>query len=150
MKRPVVTAVFLFVIAGLAGCPIYDHENAGCYQDRDCGSSFVCNTQTGDCVAIDSARCTRPTDCDSTFTCTSEGICRSGDCSFSSCVAGYRCDSSSGIWQCVANGSGEAGSSAQAGEGGASAGQGGAAGQAAAASGAADMSLGGGGAARGG
>jgi len=30
MKRPVVTFVLLCTVAGLAGCPIYDHESAGC------------------------------------------------------------------------------------------------------------------------
>jgi hypothetical protein len=121
MKRPVITALFLCVVAGLAGCPIYDHSNSGCYTNSDCGASFVCNQSTGVCEGAFS--CTKPEDCGANTTCTPSGQCRPGDCSFyNGCVAGYRCDSS-GIWQCVADDAGVPGaggaSEAAAGAGGA-------------------------------
>ena len=131
MKRPVVTAVLLLAVAGLAGCPIYDHENAGCYRDRDCASNYVCD-RYGDCVLPDNSFCNKPSDCASTSTCTPAGTCSIGDCSFLGCVAGYTCDSSTGVWGCVVNGSGAGGASGQAGST-ASAGQGGAGDQAASA-----------------
>ncbi len=150
MKRPVVTAVILFAIAGLAGCPIYSHDDEGCYQDSDCAQGYVCNDYNGgDCVAaVTMKSCTKPSDCDSTYTCTPAGVCQTGDCTFSGCIAGYTCDASSGTWGCVPNGSGAAGSSGQAGAGdtagaagqGSAGGQGGAGGQSAAAAGAADSS----------
>jgi hypothetical protein len=110
MKRPVVTAVFLCALAGLAGCPIYDHENDGCETDSDCAQAYACNLQTGDCYMPSSFTCSKPSDCDATSTCTPNNQCMPGDCSFYNvCVAGYRCDSSTGIWECVANDSGAAG-----------------------------------------
>src|SRR5947209_8386198 len=118
MKRPVVTAVFLFAVVGLAGCPVYDHESDGCYRDSDCARDFVCDVHSGDCVVATDVRCYAPSDCDTSSTCTPAGFCMSGDCSFyDGCVAGYRCDSSNDVWQCVANGSG--GTSGAAGQGGA-------------------------------
>ena len=121
MKRPVITAGLLCALAGLAGCPIYDHENAGCHADRDCASNYVCDRHSGDCVQAFNSSCTKPSDCDATATCTPAGSCVFGDCTFNPCFAGYRCDASSGIWSCVPNGSGAAGSSSQGGESGASA-----------------------------
>jgi hypothetical protein len=121
MKRPVITAVLLFAVAGLAGCPVYDHENSGCYRNSDCAQSYVCDTQSGDCVAPGVYNCTKPADCDATYTCTSAGVCVPGDCTFNGCLSGYRCDSSSDAWGCVLNGSaGAAGESGVAGESGAS------------------------------
>jgi len=141
MKRSVVTAVFLFALVGLAGCPIYDHENAGCYRDGDCAANYVCNQNNGDCVAAISLSCAKPSDCDSTATCAATGLCVFGDCTFNGCIAGYSCSSGSGVWECAPDGSGAAGSSGQGGESGASAaaGQGGAGG----ASGAPDAATGG-------
>ncbi len=124
MKRPVVTAMFLFALAGLAGCPIYDHESAGCFRDSDCAQNYFCDSVSGDCrLPTTGFTCNKPSDCDETSTCTASGQCMSGDCSFynHACVAGFRCDSSSGIWQCVANSSAEAGATSTggaAGEGG--------------------------------
>jgi hypothetical protein len=125
MKRPVVTAVILFAVAGLAGCPIYDHENDGCYRDSDCAQNYFCDKTTGDCRSASAYSCTKPSDCDRTSTCTPSGQCMSGDCYFNGCVAGFFCDSSTGIWQCIANGTGEAGAAGASD----AAGQGGAAGQ---------------------
>ncbi|HWZ91191.1 MAG TPA: hypothetical protein VNW92_20160 [Polyangiaceae bacterium] len=144
MKRPVVTLVLLCAVVGLAGCPIYDHESAGCYQDSDCALNYVCNQHNGDCVPVSNVYCTQPSDCDTTATCTPAGQCMPGDCSFyHGCVAGYRCDSSSGIWGCVPNASGAAGAGGASSDG-ALAGQGGMAGQGGqsiGASGASDASL---------
>lgn len=121
MKRPVMTAVFLVAIAGLAGCPIYDHEDDGCYRDSDCARDYVCNFHTGNCVSSfdnNDNSCSRPSDCDSTSTCSPAGVCVAGDCTFThGCVSGFFCDSSSGIWQCVANGS-VSGAAGNGGEGG--------------------------------
>jgi hypothetical protein len=130
MKRPVVTALFLCAVATLSGCPIYDHEDAGCYHSSDCGSGYVCDSRSGDCYLPNS--CSRPQDCAVDETCTSAGECVSGDCTFpgSGCVSGYTCDSSSGVWSCVPNGSAGAANDGTAGALGAggndSAGQGGA------------------------
>ncbi|HEY4104409.1 MAG TPA: hypothetical protein VGM44_10980 [Polyangiaceae bacterium] len=135
MKRPLVTALFLFGVAGLAGCPIYDHSNAGCYVDSDCARNYVCDTHTGDCVFPNNYSCAAPGDCDSTSTCTPAGTCEPGDCSFyDGCVNGYHCDSSSGVWACVANNGGNAGAAGGSGTSGTAGasdqgGQGGAAGQ---------------------
>ena len=134
MKRPVLTAVFLLAVAGLAGCPIYDHQDAGCYRDSDCARGYVCDQHNGDCVtANDTNTCNQPADCDATSTCTPAGVCGFGDCSFyHGCVSGYQCDSGSGVWACVPNGSvldagsSAAGSGGSAGEGGQSVGTAGA------------------------
>jgi len=134
MKRPVITAVFLFAVVGLAGCPVYDHEDAGCYRDSDCARGYICE-QNGDCVAVsDTTTCHQPADCDTTSTCTPAGVCEVGDCTFyHGCVAGYRCDSSNGLWACVLDNGGAAGSGGQAAAGAAGetsmTSQGGAAGQ---------------------
>src|SRR5450432_4257436 len=116
MKRPVLTAVFLVAVAGLAGCPIYDHEGDGCDRDSDCGRDYICDQPSGDCILGSNIGCRAPSDCDMTSTCTPAGVCMTGDCSFyHGCVAGYRCDSSSGVWACVPGTAGAAGSSSQAG-----------------------------------
>jgi hypothetical protein len=153
LKRPVVTAIFLFAVASLAGCPIYDHESDGCYRDSDCARNYFCDQHTGDCVSANNGSCTKPSDCDSTSTCTAAGVCIPGDCTFSGCVAGYRCDSSTGVWECVGSGAGAAGGSGDTGAAGQSsvAGQGGTSstgaagqgGQSAAAAGASDLPNGG-------
>lgn len=103
MKRAVLTAVFLAALAGLGGCPIYSHEDDGCWRDKDCENGYLCDDSSGDCYAPSSGsgRCARPSDCGVNQTCSSAGLCVSGDCSFSGCVAGYRCDGSTRIWQCV-------------------------------------------------
>jgi hypothetical protein len=144
MKRPVLTAGFLFAVAGLAGCPMYDHEDAGCYRDSDCARGYWCDQHNRDCVVANGVpTCAKPSDCDTTSTCAPAGVCEYGDCDLNhGCVAGYRCDSSSGVWECVPNGSisDEAGASSTA----AGASAGGAAGeQSAGMSGAPDMSTGG-------
>ncbi|MEP7049280.1 MAG: hypothetical protein ABJB12_02960 [Pseudomonadota bacterium] len=124
MKRPVVTALFLCAAAALPGCPIYDHEDAGCYRDGDCASNFVCDVDTGECYQptapppADSS-CNRPSDCAANETCNKAGQCVSGDCTFSGCVSGYECDSSSGVWLCLAAADGAAGAGGMSGAAGA-------------------------------
>ena len=142
MNRSVVTAGWLFGLAGLAGCPIYDHEDAGCFRDGDCASNYVCDQPSGACVFATNSGCTKPSDCNATATCTEAGVCVFGDCTFNGCVAGYHCDSSSGIWTCVSGASGGSGGSSQAGEAGSSS-AGAAAQSAGGASGAAGASTGG-------
>jgi hypothetical protein len=131
MKRPVVTLLFLCAVASLSGCPIYDHQDAGCYHSSDCAPGYVCDDRSGDCYLPSSSSngCSRPQDCPVNETCSRAAVCVSGDCSFpdTGCVSGYTCDSSSGIWACVPSGSigsaGAAGASPSAND---SAGQGGA------------------------
>jgi hypothetical protein len=122
MKRPVVTALFLCAVATLSGCPIYNHEDAGCYHSSDCAPGFVCDVRSGDCYQPSSSNsCSRPQDCAVDATCGRAAECIAGDCSFpgTGCVSGYTCDSSSGVWACVPSGSA---GSAEAGAAGASSG----------------------------
>ena len=116
MKRAVLSAVFLAGVVALGGCPIYSHEDDGCWRDTDCANGYVCDDSSGVCYLPNagSGRCVRPSDCGVNQTCSSAGLCVSGDCSFSGCVSGYRCDGSSGIWQCVSS----TGGSPNGGEGG--------------------------------
>lgn len=148
MKRPVLTAGFLFAVAGLAGCPIYDHQDAGCYRDSDCARGYWCDQQSGACVVVNGGpTCNKPTDCGATSTCTPAGVCQYGDCDLNhGCVAGYQCDSSTGLWECVPNGSVPDAGSSEAGASSTAAGAsaGGAAGdQSAGTAGALDISTGG-------
>jgi hypothetical protein len=105
MKRAVLSAVFLAAAAGLGGCPIYSHQDDGCWRDKDCQNGYLCDDSTGDCYSPSSGsgRCARPSDCGVNQTCSSAGLCVSGDCSFSGCVSGYRCDASTRIWQCISS-----------------------------------------------
>jgi hypothetical protein len=108
MKKSALPAALLLLGVTLSGCPIYDGDN-GCYVDDDCGGGDVCNVDTGACVphATDTG-CERPSDCGTNETCSHSGICLIGDCHFSSigCVHGYACSPDSGVWECVADGSG--------------------------------------------
>lgn len=107
MKRAVLSVLFLSAITALGGCPIYSHDDDGCWRDRDCADGYLCNDSSGVCYLAGngaaSGRCVRPSDCVPNYTCNSSGQCVSGDCSFNGCVSGYRCDASSGIWQCISN-----------------------------------------------
>ena len=113
MKRPLISAIFLCALTTLVGCPIYDHEDAGCYRSSDCGPGYSCNTDNNVCV-LDrpggSNSCSKPSDCAVNATCGTNGQCASGDCYFHGCVAGYVCGKSSGAWTCVVDtGAGGAG-----------------------------------------
>ena len=102
MKRALVTTWFLCAAALLGGCPIYNHEDDGCYRDRDCAPGYYCDDRSGDCIAESVATtCSRPSQCTGNQTCNRQGVCVSGDCTFNGCVAGYLCSSDSGIWSCV-------------------------------------------------
>ncbi len=118
MKRAFLAAVFLASVSMLGGCPIYNHDEDGCYRDSDCGIDYSCNRQTGDCYLPGGGdSCRRPSDCGVNQTCNVDGRCVSGDCSFDGCVSGYRCDSSSGIWECVSTASGGSGGASSTGGG---------------------------------
>lgn len=134
MKRPVLTTFLVLAAAFTAGCPVYDHENAGCFVDQDCATGYFCDTNTGTCYApvYQQPTCIRPADCLSSQTCTVSGVCADGDCSFhgSQCVAGYVCAHSTGVWACELGGAsgagGSSGSAGQSGTGGSTAGEAGA------------------------
>jgi hypothetical protein len=103
MKRALVTTWFLCAVAALGGCPLYSHEDEGCYRDRDCAPGYYCEDRTGDCVSESvTPTCSRPSQCAASQTCNPKGLCVSGDCTFNGCVAGYGCNAESGTWTCVA------------------------------------------------
>ena len=120
MKRVAVTVFFLSAVATLGGCPIYSHDDQGCFRDSDCASGYACDELSGACYLPDESHsCRGPADCGTSKTCGRAGVCVVGDCSFNGCVAGFECDSSSGLWECVAQTAGAAGSSSAGGSGGA-------------------------------
>jgi len=112
MKRPLVSAIFLCALTTLVGCPIYDHEDAGCYRSSDCGPGYSCNTDNNVCYLDQpggSNSCTKPSDCAVNSTCGKNGQCASGDCYFNGCVAGYVCGKADGAWACVVDTGGAGG-----------------------------------------
>lgn len=124
MKRAVLTAVLFCSAAALSGCPIYNHDDEGCFRDKDCAPGYACDDNSGACYVPGTGSghsCSRPDDCSQGETCASSGQCAAGDCSFNGCVRGYLCDSSSGIWTCVtpetgAGGAPDPGGTSNAGE----------------------------------
>lgn len=94
----------------LPGCPFFP-EN-GCFIDRDCAQGYACDARTGQCVAMrpEGRSCQEPEDCTTNETCSRHGTCAPGDCTFSGCVEGYRCDGAEGVWACVVDGAGLGGS----------------------------------------
>lgn len=62
------------------------------------------------------AACSAPEDCAVGETCGSNATCIPGDCTFSGCVGGWKCDVLEGRWSCIpathAGGAGQAGASA--------------------------------------
>jgi hypothetical protein len=131
MKKSVFPAALLLSLgAGLSGCPIYDHDDAGCYVDSDCAPGYSCDDASGACFREEDAACRRPSDCGANETCSRSGTCETGDCHFDSvgCIRGYVCSSESGRWECVdedatgaggnAGAGGEAGATVGAGAGG--------------------------------
>lgn len=105
----------------LAGCPLFP-EN-GCFADSDCAEGYACEARTGACVPEVRPKrvCAAPTDCDENETCGRNGLCNPGDCTFSGCVGGYRCDQDDGYWACVPDDRGEGGSAGAKGGGNSSA-----------------------------
>jgi len=125
MKRVGATVLFLGALAGLGGCPIYSHEDDGCYRDSDCAPGYLCDDNSGECLAPSNQNggsCRAPRDCSPSYTCSENGLCVAGDCYFSGCVSGFQCQSSTGTWECMPTSMGAAGA------GGSEAGNGGAAG----------------------
>jgi len=121
MKRAAATVLFFGALGVLGGCPIYSHEDDGCYHDNDCAPGYLCDDYSGECLlpsadpGADDA-CRSPRECPPGYTCGKDGYCQPGDCYFSGCVAGFRCQSSMKVWECVSTASGGDG---EAGAGGA-------------------------------
>ncbi len=110
MKRPVLTALILCAVAVLPGCPIYDHDAGNCNSSDDCAPGFDCDDHSGDCYQqTPRSTCRAPADCSVNETCGTAGQCVTGDCTFSGCVHGYVCNSSSERWECVRGEAGVAG-----------------------------------------
>lgn len=107
MKRALVTTWILCAVATLGGCPIYNHEDEGCYRNRDCAPGYYCEDRSGECIAesVGATSCSRPSQCAGDQTCNPQGRCVSGDCTFNDCVTGYACSKDSGTWSCVPGGS---------------------------------------------
>jgi|SRR5690554_4477253 len=105
---PWLTATVLAAL--LPGCPFFP-EN-GCFIDRDCANGYVCDARTGSCVAErpTGRACAAPETCSTNETCSRHGTCVPGDCTFSGCVTGYRCDRADGVWACVPSTDGMGGS----------------------------------------
>jgi hypothetical protein len=103
MNKTVYPALLLLVATGLAGCPVYDHEDDGCYTDSECAAGYLCDARQGLCYAPDSGSCTKPADCGPNETCGRLGICSPGNCRFDSvgCVEGYTCSVLDDRWQCI-------------------------------------------------
>lgn len=111
MKKSAFPAALLLLGVVLSGCPVYESDDVGCFNDVDCAAGYVCDGPTGRCVAEPStpaaAACRRPSDCGTNETCSRFGTCSTGDCHYASvgCVRGYECSPDSGRWECVALGS---------------------------------------------
>jgi hypothetical protein len=121
---PGACALLVLVSVGLSGCPVYDDDSEGCYDDYDCSSGYYCDYPTGACLRYgpsDSNECNAPSDCAANETCSKSGICAEGDCHFKSvgCVSGFECSSARGFWECVREGSGTGDGGAPASSGGA-------------------------------
>jgi hypothetical protein len=104
MKKSALPAALLLFAASLSGCPIYDHDQRGCYRDSDCAAGYSCDTESGSCASEpESAACRRPSDCETNETCSRSATCMVGDCHFESvgCVRGYVCASVDDRWACV-------------------------------------------------
>lgn len=106
---PGACALLVLVSVGLSGCPVYDDDSEGCYDDYDCSSGYYCDYPTGACLRYGSStstECDEPSDCSANETCSKSGICAEGDCHFKSvgCVSGFECSSERGFWECVREG----------------------------------------------
>lgn len=121
MKKSALPALLLLIGAGLTGCPLYDHEDSGCYVNSDCAPGFSCDERDGTCYENTNDACRKPSDCGTNETCSRLGTCTPGDCHYRSvgCVRGYVCSSESGRWQCVAASDGSGGAPSEGGAGGA-------------------------------
>jgi hypothetical protein len=105
-------ALIALVGATVSGCPVYDDDAGGCYDDYDCSVGYYCDYPSGACLREGSSgSCEQPSDCAANETCSKSGICAEGDCHFASvgCVQGFECSGESGRWECVREGSGPVG-----------------------------------------
>src|SRR6186713_190795 len=102
------------VVASLlvAGCPVFSSDSS-CWSDDDCAPGFLCRRGDGRCfkqVVPERSACSSPDTCAVGETCASDATCVPGDCTFSGCISGWRCDVFDGRWSCV--GQGQAGGGA--------------------------------------
>jgi len=100
MKRLSLLGCFGLLASVLAGCPIFSgdaHNN--CYELGDCGTWTTGGSGTYQ-------ECWSPGDCAENETCGPDGMCHSGDCTFSGCIAGYTCvtDPDTYLASCVLDG----------------------------------------------
>jgi hypothetical protein len=114
MKKSAIPAALLLTLVGLSGCPIYDHDDSGCYDHADCAPGYWCDSDTGSCFTEDRVGCNEPSDCGENETCGRNATCTIGDCHFDSvgCLEGYVCSSDSGRWLCVREDAGAGGGGA--------------------------------------
>jgi hypothetical protein len=119
MKKSAFPAALLLTLTGLSGCPIYEHDDAGCFDDLDCAYGYLCDGATGACYAPQDSgiACDEPSDCGTNETCSRTGSCAIGDCHFPSvgCVQGYVCSAEDGRWMCVSEAEGQGGAPASGG-----------------------------------
>jgi hypothetical protein len=121
MKKKLFPVTLLVLVSvGLPGCPVYDDDTVGCYDDYDCSVGYYCDYPSGACLRYSSgssSNCSKPSDCAANETCSKARICAEGDCHFASvgCVSGFECSSDSGRWECVREGSSSAGGEANGG-----------------------------------
>lgn len=98
-------ALVLVASVLLPGCPVFSSDSA-CWDDSDCAPGFACRSSDGHCAPAhvpDRAACSSPDDCALGETCASNATCIPGDCTFSGCVGGWKCDVLEGRWSCVAD-----------------------------------------------
>jgi len=115
----------LIVVTGalLPGCPVFSSDSA-CWDDSDCAPGFACRNSDGQCAPEnipERAACSSPDDCALGETCASDATCVPGDCTFSGCVGGWKCDVLEGRWSCVPDDRAQGGAAGGAGAAGASA-----------------------------
>jgi hypothetical protein len=119
MKKSAFPAALLLTLTGLSGCPIYEQDDAGCYDDLDCAYGYLCDGATGVCYAPQESGvgCDRPSDCGINETCSRTGSCAIGDCHFPSvgCVRGYVCSAEEDGWMCVSEAEGQGGADSSGG-----------------------------------
>src|SRR6186713_2118897 len=105
-KRVLSGAAVVVASLLLAGCPVFSSDSSCWYHD-DCAPGFLCRRSDGRCVkqvVHERAACTSPDACVVGETCAADGTCVPGDCTFSGCISGWRCDVFDGRWSCVDQG----------------------------------------------
>ena len=123
LRRGLAGVLMLVASVLVPGCPVFSSDSA-CWDDSDCAPGFVCRSGDGHCApdpVPDRAACSSPDECALGETCASNATCVPGDCTFSGCVGGWKCDVLEGRWTCVADAQAEGGTAGGAGAGGAGA-----------------------------